>query len=169
MLPKLGLVLFALLVYALCMSKHTKVYLTDEQRSHFENLIRSGSAPARRQTKARILLMTDRSSGLVRKDAEIAESVMVNVATVGRTRRTFIASGMNAALYDKARPGGKPKITGDIEAKLTMLACSEPPEGRDRWTIQLLADKMVELNYVESISRVAVGKRLKKANLSLGG
>jgi hypothetical protein len=151
------------------MSKHTKLYLTSKQRSHLEDLIRSGSAPARTQTKARILLMTDRNSGLARKDAEIAESVMVNVATVGRTRRAFIAEGMDVALYDKPRPGGKPKITGDIEAKLTMLACSNPPEGHDRWTIQLLADKMVELHYIESISRVAVGKRLKKANLSLGG
>jgi putative transposase len=151
------------------MSKHTDLYLTSEQRSQLGNLVRSGSGLARTQTKARILLMTDRSSGNVRKDAEIAESVMVNVATVGRTRRKFINEGMEAALHDKVRPGGKPKITGEIEAKLTMLACSDPPEGRDRWTIQLLADKMVELRYVESISRVAVGKRLKKANLSLGG
>ena len=151
------------------MSKHTKLYLTDEQHSHLENLIRCGSAPARTQTKARILLMTDRNSGLVRKDAEIAESLMVNVATVGRPRRVFISKGMDIALYDRPRPGGKPKITGDIEAKLTMLACSEPPEGYGRWTIQLLADKMVELRYIESISRVAVGKRLKKVNLSLGG
>jgi len=151
------------------MSKHTKLYLTDEQRSHLENLIRSGSGLARTQTKARILLMTDRSSGKVRNDAEIAESVMVNVATVGRTRRKFVNEGMEAALHDKPRPGGKPKITGEIEAKLTMLACSDPPEGHDRWTIQLLADKLVELQYIESISRVAVGKRLKKANLSLGG
>lgn len=150
------------------MSKHTKLYLTDEQRSHLENLIHSGCAPARTQTKVRILLMTDRNSGLVRKDAEIAESVMVNIATVGRTRRTFISKGIDAALYDRSRPGGKPKITGDIEAKLTMLACSKPPEGHERWTIQLLADKMVELHYIESISRVAVGKRLKKVNLSLG-
>ena len=111
------------------MSKHTKLYLTDEQRSQLENMIRSGNAPARTQTKARILLMTDRNSGLVRKDAEIAESVMVNIATVGRTRRAFVANGMDAALYDKVRPGGKPKITGDIEAKLTMLACSTPPRG----------------------------------------
>jgi hypothetical protein len=80
-----------LFVYALRMSKHTKLYLTDEQRSHLENLIRSGSAPARTQTKVRILLVTDRTSGLLRKDAEIAESVMVNVATVGRTRRVFIS------------------------------------------------------------------------------
>ena len=156
-------------MYAVYMSKHTKLHLTDEQRSHIENLIRSGSAPARTQTKARIVLATDRSCRRVRKDAEIAESLMVNVATVGRTRRKFINEGMEAALYDKVRPGGKPKITGDIEAKLIMLACSDPPEGHSRWTIQLLADKMVELQYVESISRVAVGKRLKKANLSLGG
>lgn len=151
------------------MSKHTKLYLTPEQRSRLENLIRSGSAPARTQTKARILLMTDRNSGSVRKDAEIAESVMVNVATVGRTRRAFLSKGMDVALYDRPRPGGVPKITGDIEAKLIMLACSAPPEGHERWNIQLLADKMIELNYIDSISRVAVSKRLKKLNLSPGG
>ena len=156
-------------MYATRMSKHVKLYLTPEQRSHLENLIRSGSAPARTQTKARVLLMTDRSLGERRKDADIAKSLMINAATVGRTRRRFIVEGMEAALYDKPRPGGKPKITGDIEAKLTMLACSDPPEGQSRWTIQLLADKLVELKYVESISRVAVGKRLKKVNLNLGG
>ena len=145
-----------------------KLFLTEYQRLHLENLIRSGCAPARTQTKARILLLTDQNSGLIHTDSEIAESVMVNVATVGRTRRSYINNGMEATLYDKPRLGGKPKITGDIEAKLTMLACSNPPDGHDRWTMQLLANKMVELHYIESISRVAIGKRLKKVNLSLG-
>ena len=77
-------------------------------------------------------------------------------------------SGLVNALYDKARPGAVPKITGEIEAQLTMLACSAPPEGRVRWTLQLLADKLVELKLVDSISDVAVMKRLKKMNLSLG-
>ena len=120
------------------MSKHTKISLTSEQRLHLENLIRSGSAPARTQTKARILLMTDRSFGERRKDIEIAESLMINAATVGRTRRKFLDEGMEAALYDKPRPGRVPKITGDIEAKLTVLACSDPPEGHARWTLALL-------------------------------
>ena len=91
--------------------------MTHEQRSQLENLIRSGNAPARTQTKARILLLTDRNSGPVRKDAEIAEAVMVSVATVGRTHRTLISKGTDVALYDRPRQGGVPKITGDIEAK----------------------------------------------------
>jgi Homeodomain-like domain len=74
---------------------------------------------------------------------------------------------MEAALYDKPRPGRVPKITGDIEAKLTVLACSDPPEGHSRWTLQLLADKLVELNLVESISAVAIHKRLKKLSETL--
>ena len=151
-----------------CMDKHTRITLTPEQRSHLENLIRSGSAPARTQTKARVLLMTDRSIGERRKDAEIAKSLMINVATVGRTRKRFLTEGMEAALYDKPRPGRVPKITGDIEAKLTMLACSDPPEGHSRWTLTLLADKIVELGYVDSISHVAIHKRLKKANSNPG-
>lgn len=150
------------------MNKHTVISLTPEQRSHLENLIRSGSAPARTQTKARLLLMTDRSLGERRKDADIAESLMINAATVGRTRRRFIDEGMEAALYDKPRPGRVPKITGDIEAKLTVLACSAPPEGHSRWTLKLLADKIVELGYVDSISYVAIHKRLKKVNSNPG-
>jgi transposase len=150
------------------MSTRTRISLTPEQRLHLENLIRSGSALARTLTKARILLMTDRSQGKHLKDAEIAASLLVNAATVGRTRRRFVSEGMEAALYDKPRPGIAPKITGDIEAKLTVLACSAPPEGRDRWTLQLLADKVVELGYLDSISSVAIYKRLKKTNLSLG-
>ena len=76
--------------------------------------------------------------------------------------------GLANALYDKARPGATPKITGEIEAQLTLLACSAPPAGRSRWTLQLLADKLVELKLVDSISDVAVMHRLKKTNLSLG-
>lgn len=150
------------------MSEHTRIMLTPEERSHLENLIRSGSAPARTQTKVRVLLMTDRNFGERRKDADIAESLMINAATVGRTRRKFLDEGMEAALYDKPRPGRVPKITGDIEAKLTMLACSDPPEGHSRWTLQLLADKLVNLNLVESISVVAIHKRLKKVNSDPG-
>jgi transposase len=112
--------------------------------------------------------MTDRSLGERRKDAEIAKSLMVNVATVGRTRKRFLTEGMEAALYDRPRPGRVPKITGDIEAKLTVLACSNPPKGHTRWTLRLLADKIVELGYVDAISHVAVYKRLKKVNSNPG-
>ena len=92
----------------------------------------------------------------------MAEAVMVHKQTVYNVRKRFACEGLDSALYDKPRPGQPPKITGDVEAKLVVLACSDPPEGRVRWTLQLLADKLVELNLVESISAVAIHKRLKK-------
>lgn len=153
------------------MSKHRILSLSDEQRAHLENLIRSGNAPARVQTRARILLHTDRSQGQERADLEVAQAVRVSPATVVRTRKAFLDEGdegMDAALYDKPRPGAVPKITGDVEAKLVTLACSDPPLGRGRWTLRLLADTMVALGYLESISNVAIGQRLKKTNLSRG-
>ena len=150
------------------MSKHRRISLSDEQREHLDNLIRSGNAPARVQTRARILLHTDRSQGQSRPDKEVAQAVRVHPATVVRTRKTFLDEGMEAALDDKPRPGAAPKITGEIEAKLVTLACSDAPEGRARWTLRLLAEQMVELGYLDSISNVSVFERLKKTNLNLG-
>lgn len=151
------------------MSKHRTLSLTDEQREHLDNLIRSGNAPARVQTRARILLHTDRSQGEERPDHEVAQALRVNPATVVRTRKAFLDEGIDAALYDKPRPGAQPKITGDIEAKLLTLACSDAPLGRARWTLRLLAHKMVELGYLDSISNQAIGERLKKTRLNPGG
>jgi transposase len=150
------------------MSKHRTVTLTDDQRQHLDNLLRSGNAPARVQTRARILLHTDRGQGQARTDQEVAQAIRVSCATVLRTRKTFLEEGLDAALYDKPRPGAVPKITGEVEAKLVTLACSDPPTGRGRWTLRLLADTMVELGYVESITNVAVYQRLKKMNLNPG-
>jgi hypothetical protein len=87
---------------------------------------------------------------------------------VGNVRRRFLAGGLPLALYDKGWPGPTPKFTGEIEAKLTMLACSNAPEGAARWTLRLLADKLIELGYVDYISHVTVGELLKKTNSSLG-
>lgn len=151
------------------MSKHRTLSLTDEQREHLDKLIRSGNAPARVQTRARLLLHTDRSQGDECPDKEVAQAVRVNPATVVRTRKAFLDDGMKAALYDKPRPGADPKITGDIEAKLVTLACSDAPDGRARWTLRLLAQQMVELGYIESISNQAIGQRLKKTRLNRGG
>jgi hypothetical protein len=149
------------------MSKHRTLSLTNEQRERLDDLIRSGNAPARVQTRARILLHTDRSQGDKRPDKEVALALRVNPATVVRTRKAFLDGGIDAALFDKPRPGAQPKITGDVEAKLVTLVRSDPPEGRGRWTLRLLADKMVELGYLDSISNVAIGQRLKKRNQAL--
>jgi len=95
--------------------------------------------------------------------------VLTSVSTAKRTRWRFLQEGLQTALSEKPHPGRPPKITGEIEAKLTMLACSQPPEGHARWTLRLLADQLVELGYLDSISHVAVGERLKKTRSSPGG
>ena len=144
------------------------IHLSQENRQELETLIRSGESSARTQTRARILLLTDESQKKLKGTEEIASALMCSLPTITNIRKKFVEGGLENALYDKPRPGAIPKITGEIEAQLTMLACSAPPEGRSRWTLQLLADKLVELKLVDSISDVAVMHRLKKMNLSLG-
>jgi len=144
------------------------VRLSEDERSALETITRSGKSLARVQLRARILLLTDHNRKDRLLDDQIIQTISTSRNTIQRTRINFIAGGLEAAIYDKPRSGRTPKITGEIEAKLTMLACSDPPEGCGRWTLQLLADQMVTLGYIDSISDVAVYKRLKKTNLSLG-
>lgn len=144
------------------MGQHIPIYLTTEQRNELERLIRTGHSPARTQTRARILLLSDRSDGQKRTAREVAAALLCSPSTVAHVRHRFNQEGLQAALYDKPRPGQKPKVTGDIEAKLTMLACSQPPEGYARWTLRLLAERMIELEYIDYISHVTVGEVLKK-------
>ena len=144
------------------------IYLSKEDRQELETLIHSGESSARTQTRARILLLTDENQKKKKGTKEIASALLCSMPTITNIRKKFVEGGLENALYDKARPGAIPKITGAIEAQLTMLACSAPPEGRGRWTLQMLADKLVELKLVDSISDVAVMHRLKKMNLSLG-
>jgi len=144
------------------------VHLSKEDRQELEKLIHSGASSARTQNRARILLLTDESQKKKKSTKEIASALLCSMPTVTNIRKKFSEGGIEQALYDKPRPGAVPKITGEIEAQLTMLACSAPPKGRSRWTLQLLADKLVELKLVDSISDVAVMHRLKKMNLSLG-
>lgn len=146
------------------MGQHTVIHLTPQQRQHLENLIHAGSAPARTQTKARILLLTDRSQNQRRTDAEIAQALLCSKGTIGSTRKRCVQDGLEAALSDKPRPGQAPKITGEVEAQLVLLACSSPPLGQARWTLQLLADQLVLRGLVQSISAVAIQQRLKKTN-----
>ena len=148
----------------------TKYYveLSAEERQELEALIRAGNAPARTQTRVRILLLSDRSQAKPKTGEEIASALLCAPPTVTNIRRKYSEGGIAKALYDRPRPGQAPKITGEIEAQLITLACSRPPEGRARWTLQLLADKLVELKLLDSISDVAVMKKLKKMNLSLG-
>jgi len=95
--------------------------------------------------------------------------VLCSERMIFNVRHRFLDSGLEVALYDRPRPGAEPKITGEIEAKLTMLACSDPPSGQARWTLRLLAEKLIELGYVDYVSHVTVGEHLKKTNSSPGG
>ena len=151
------------------MGKHRHIELGAGERTELERLIHSGNAAARKQTRARILLLSDRSQGQKRTDQEVAEAALCSVSSVRNVRRRYIEGGVPQALNDKGWPGAKPKLTGEVEAKLTMLACSAPPQGQARWTLRLLASQMVELGYVEEVSHVTIGEWLKKTNLSLGG
>lgn len=143
------------------------VHLTAEQRSSLEQLISSGTHASRVLARARVLLLADRDHS--RTDQQIAQALLLGSATVQRTRKHFVTEGLHRAVYGR-KPSGRPKrITGEVEAGLVMLACSSPPNGKARWTLQLLADKLIALHYVESISDQQVYNMLKKTNLSLGG
>lgn len=150
------------------MSTHAKLHLSPQQRMQLEKLVRSGQALARTVTKARVLLLTDYSTGQHMTDEDIAATLQVSMPTIGRVRRRCLADGVDAAVNDRSRSGKPPKITGEIEAQLIVLACSDPPEGHNQWTLRLLADRMVVLGYVDSISHVAISIRLKKMHLNLG-
>jgi len=146
------------------MGKHTPIERTREERTELEKRIRTGNAPARTHPRARILLLSDRSQGQQRTDQEVADAVLCSRRTVMNVRRRFLSGGLQAALSDKGWPGAPPKFTGEGDAKVVMFACSEPPAGAARWTVRLLADKMVELHSVDSMSHVTVGEILKKRN-----
>lgn len=144
------------------MQQRYRVCLNASQREELASLVKSGRTLARTICKARILLGCDRSQGHSRRDEEVAQIAGCDAQTVMRTRRRFVEGGLELALHDKPRPGAKPKITGEVEAHLVALACSAPPQDRNAWTLVLLADKLVELRLVESISPTQVGVRLKK-------
>jgi transposase len=144
------------------MSKRVTISLTDQQRIELTSLTRSGMVNARTLTRARVLLLADRSQGEVSSNKLVAKATGLHHVTVGSLLHRFVAAGLEATLYDKPRPGQTPKVTGDIGAQLIMLCCSDPPEGTARWTLRLLANKIVADGHLESLSHVTVGDRLKK-------
>ena len=151
--------------------KRFKVTLTAEERQSLQDLIAAGKAAARKLTHARILLKADASEGgLHWPDWRIADALEVHVATVERVRQRFVEQGFDAALERKHpdKPARPIKLDGRAEAQLIALACSAPPEGRAAWTMQLLADKLVELEVIESISDETVRTTLKKTRSSPG-
>ena len=152
------------------MKKKYIVSLTDEERQTLRELISSGKGAARKLTHARILLKADSSDGGPGwNDARISQGLDVGTATAERVRKQFVTEGLKAALERrKPQRDYRRKLDGDDEAHLIALACSESPEGRSRWTLRLLADRMVALEYVEALSYQTVRRVLKKTNLSLG-
>lgn len=147
------------------MVKLYKVELTDNEHAELEQLIHAGSAPAQIQTRARILLMASQG----RRDVDIAQALFTSPSTVFRTRLRLVTEGLRAALHSRPRCGRPPIFGGEVEAHLTTLACSSPPSGRARWSLQLIADTLVELHVVESISPSQVRNTLKKTSCALGG
>ena len=151
--------------------KKYRVTLTDEERRQLQAMIAAGKAAAKTSAHARILLKADAAPGGPGwTDARIADAVEVDVTTVERVRQRFVERGLEAALVRKPqdRPSRERALDGKAEARLVTLACSKPPTGRAAWTLRLLADTLVELEVVDTISHETVRQVLKKTKLSRG-
>jgi transposase len=151
--------------------KKYHVKLNQEQRQHLEQEVKTGKGPARQLMHARILLKADEgASGPGWSDEQISEAVEASLSTIERVRRRFVEQGLQDAMTRRAQPERpqKRKIDAEQEAHLIALCCSEVPAGHEHWTMRLLADKMVELGYVEQVSHKTVWETLKKMNSSRG-
>jgi len=151
---------------------HYTIKLSKIEVDEFTNIINKGRHTSQAFRTAYILLNCDKgefSENTDIKNAEICKILKVGERTIDRVKKKFIEEGFESVL--DRRPSSQKytkKVDGDIEAKLVTLCCSKPPEGFAKWSLRLLADKMVELNYVDYISHVTVGEALKKTNLSPG-
>ena len=152
------------------MKKRYLVTLTIQEREQLQALVSKGKAAARKLVRARILLLADEADGGPRKsDPEITEALGCGRATVERVRKQFVEEGLEATLTPKPTTRTyENRLDGKAEAHLVAIACGAPPEGRSRWTLRLLADRIVGLGYVESVSHETVRQTLKKTNSSRG-
>lgn len=140
-----------------------KVNLTREERSELGRLTLGGTIGARKLNRVKILLLADENHANGQKtDKEIAEKLDISPATVVRTRQRYGEERLAEALNEKPRSGRPLVISGETRAQITALACSTPPEGFGQWSLRLLADKAVELHFIETISHESVGTILKK-------
>jgi transposase len=147
------------------------VTLTAEERQTLRQLTAAGKASALKLTRARILLKADQAEGgPAWPDERIAQALDVGLSTIARVRQRFVEQGLDAALDRKQRerPPRPIKLDGRAEARLIAVACSAPPQGRKEWTMRLLADRLVELEVVDSVSDETVRRVLKKTNSSRG-
>jgi len=143
-----------------------KIYIVDltkEERTYLLDFIKSGKHSARKLNRARVLLLADEN----KTDGEISKALHTGTATVQRTRQRFVEGNLEGGLNERPRPGGQKKLDEKGEAILETLAHSKPPEGRKRWTLQLLADRLVQLKVVDSLSYETVRQELKKNGSSL--
>jgi transposase len=152
------------------MAKKYCVTLTEDERSMLTTLISSGTAPARTVTHARILLKADQAeSGPGWTDEAIRDALDIGLSTIARVRERFVEESLDAALHRRSPSRQRQRrLDGAEEAHLLALTCSAPPQGREHWSLRLLADKMVELAYVDDISHETVRQVLKKMNSSRG-
>jgi transposase len=147
-----------------------RITLDLNERAALERLVSAGKSASRKLTHARILLLADAVHGEGARDEDIVAALVTSNRTVARVRKRFVIEGIEAALDSKpwpARPD-KIKIKGNVEQKLIELACTDPPRGRCHWTLRLLADEMVVLSLVDSISTETVRQALKKTTSSPG-
>lgn len=138
-----------------------RVELRDEERDQLSLLVSCGRPPVRKAKRAQILLASDRGVA----DKDIAEGCSTSTSTIYRTKRRFVEAGLEMALSEVAPPGARRLLRVDDEAKLTALACTDPPKGRKRWTLQLLADELVALTDLDKVSPATIGRRLKESDL----
>ena len=151
------------------MRKIYRVVLSAEEREELRALVSKGKSAARKQTHARVLLLCDESEGKRRADMEVASTLSVGRSTVERVRRRFVEEGLESALNPRKQLRFRRKaLDGEAEARLLAVACGKPPEGRARWTLRLLAERLVELEVVESVGMETVRQTLKKTTSSRG-
>jgi transposase len=140
------------------------VDLNEQEKERLEDLTTKGKSGARKIRRARILLLAD--EGYI--DKEIARVLGAAVTTVERVRKRFVEEGLEAALSERPRPGAARKLNGHQEAYLVALACSDPPEAKKRWSMRLLADRLVEVGVVDELSDETVRRTLKKGTSNRG-
>lgn len=152
------------------MPKKYVVELTADERRELESLVSKGKAAARKRQHAQLLLKTDSGPfGPAWTDERIGEAFLLSVRTVERVRQRLVEHGLDDALERRQPCRTKPRrFDGEQEARLIAVACSQPPEGRQRWTLRLLAEKVVALEIVDQVDHTTVGRMLKKTNSSLG-
>ena len=145
------------------------IELSNQEKVRLMEIVKKGNSPARTILRANILLASDKQNDRYMTMSEIANAYRTTPTTVQTVRTSSCKKGLEATITRKKRetPPIPAKVTGEVEAHIIALACGQPPEGYSRWTLRLLADKTVELGYIESISHVTVSNILKKTNLSL--